>query len=252
MYTHINFSVANLYFSMPTFALSAFVGGIVTLFYLYSRSLKFQIEFKDLLKLIIAALVFGAVGSRLLFALTQLPQLISNFSYQTLIHFFTHGGIVFYGGLLGVLFALKIFTKYKKQYADVLFQMAIPAIPLFHGFARIGCLLGGCCYGRKLAEPFILLGTIHFDKLPVPLFESIFNFLLFIALLIVEKKNSKIELFKVYLLSYAIFRFILEFFRDDLLRGIFWVFSTSQWISLIILVFLGVIHFRGNKKRTSI
>ena len=243
MHPHIHFSIDNLYFALPTFALSAFVGGAIALFYVYSRSLKFQINFMDLLKLLIATVIFGTVGSRLLFLLTQLPHLVGNLSTQTLVHFFTRGGIVFYGGLFGVLFAIKMYTIYKKQYVGKLFQLASPAIPLFHGFARIGCLLGGCCSGRRFDEPFALMGAIYFDRLPIPLFESIFNFILFATLLVVERKNSKIELLRIYLVSYALYRFIIEFFRADLARGIFWIFSTSQWISLIILVYFMLRYF---------
>ena len=247
MYPHIHFSIANHYFAMPTFALAAFVGSIFTLFYIYARSQKFQLEFGDLLKVIAVALVFGAIGSRALFLLTRLPNLASNFSSQNLINFLTHGGIVFYGGLLGVLLAIKVFAKYKKQNAETLFQIAAPAIPLFHGFARIGCLLGGCCFGRPLGQPFALTSTIYFERLPVPLLESIFNFVLFIILFVVEKRNSQVGLIKIYLVSYAVFRFIIEFLRGDLTRGIFWGLSTSQWISLAILVYLGIRYLLSNR-----
>ena len=46
------------------------------------------------------------------------------------------------------------------------------------------------------------------------------------------------HLLEVYLASYAVFRFVLEFWRADDIRGIFGPFSTSQWISLAILLFL--------------
>ncbi|MCL1846155.1 MAG: prolipoprotein diacylglyceryl transferase [Defluviitaleaceae bacterium] len=249
MHPHIQFSIDNINFSIPSFTLVAFIGGAVTLFYMYGRSIKFHVEFRDLLTALVAALVFGAIGSRFLFLLTRLPHLINNFSTQNVIHFFTRGGIVFYGGLFGVLFAIKMLAKYRKLSANELFQMSTPAIPLFHSIARIGCLLGGCCSGRQLVEPFVLLGAIHFDRLPIPLFESIFNFILFAALLIVEKKSSKIELLRSYLWSYALFRFIIEFFRGDLARGIFFGFSTSQWISIIILMFLGMRCFLDYKKK---
>ena len=38
-----------------------------------------------------------------------------------------------------------------------------------------------------------------------------------------------------YVIAYAVIRFVLEFLRYDYERGILWVFSTSQWISLILL-----------------
>ncbi len=55
----------------------------------------------------------------------------------------------------------------------------------------------------------------------------------------------------MYLIGYGIERFILEFFRYDSIRGIFFGLSTSQWIS-IILIPIGILFFIGifNKKRS--
>lgn len=39
----------------------------------------------------------------------------------------------------------------------------------------------------------------------------------------------------IYLMDYALLRFVLEFFRGDRIRGGFAALSTSQWISLILL-----------------
>ncbi|MCC8046445.1 MAG: prolipoprotein diacylglyceryl transferase [Clostridiales bacterium] len=44
-------------------------------------------------------------------------------------------------------------------------------------------------------------------------------------------------LLNVYLVSYTIFRFFIEFFRGDELRGFLFGISTSQWISVAILVY---------------
>ena len=41
---------------------------------------------------------------------------------------------------------------------------------------------------------------------------------------------------RVYLWAYASFRFLIEFFRGDALRGGFGPLSFSQWVSLCLLV----------------
>ena len=55
----------------------------------------------------------------------------------------------------------------------------------------------------------------------------------------------------VYALSYSVMRFILEFFRGDLVRGVWGGLSTSQYISLAILVFclcaIGYCVYRSRK-----
>ena len=75
-----------------------------------------------------------------------------------------HGGLVFYGGLIGATVAGAIFLRWKKlplwKIADVL----APSIALGSVFGRIGCLLNGCCYGRACDLPW----AIRFPKDSVP------------------------------------------------------------------------------------
>ena len=55
-----------------------------------------------------------------------------------------------------------------------------------------------------------------------------------------------------YLIGYGVIRFILEFFRYDAFRGIYGVFSVSQWVSLALIV-LGLFFWfwrRAAKKET--
>ena len=122
--------------------------------------------------------------------------------------------------------------------------MVVPAFPLFHGFGRIGCFMAGCCYGVKLATPAELFGIFTLDRLPVQLIEAGFEFLLFAVLLFCEKKQAKTDTLQIYLITYAIFRFCIEFFRGDAIRGIFLGFSTAQWVSLAIITCYVYRHFK--------
>lgn len=86
--------------------------------------------------------------------------------------------------------------------------------------------------------------TVHF---PVQLVESISCLVIFIILIIIEKKKESAPLLEIYLLSYAVVRFLLEFLRGDTIRGIFWFLSTSQWISLAITATVIVTEVRKNR-----
>lgn len=151
------------------------------------------------------------------------------------------GGMVFYGGLIGAVIAAAIYLKASRQdmagYADLL----SPAIPLFHAFGRIGCFLGGCCYGVESPFGFVYTNSLvpeanGVSRFPVQLVEAAANFLLAICMLWLfhKKKPGKGRLILVYGLSYPVIRFILEFWRGDQIRGIFFGFSTSQWISIAV------------------
>ena len=130
--------------------------------------------------------------------------------------------------------------------------LAALLVPLFHGFARIGCYFGRCCYGIEMSGA----AFSHFfeHRLPVQLMEAGFNFLLFVALLLLYfyKKQSRGKLVRGYLLSYAIFRFIIEFFRGDALRGGFGPLSFSQWVSLGILLGLLARALIQQKRRKAV
>ena len=66
------------------------------------------------------------------------------------------------------------------------------------------------------------------------------------------------KILDMYLLMYAVLRFILEFLRGDSIRGHWMLFSTSQWISIVIILYVFIrlymtdtIH-RGNIKHKCI
>ena len=75
-------------------------------------------------------------------------------------------------------------------------------------------------------------------RIPVPLIEAVGNLCIFLLLLYLFKKGKIIgKLMYVYMLIYPVMRFILEFYRGDKIRGIWYGLSTSQWISIALLIF---------------
>lgn len=163
------------------------------------------------------------------------------------------GGSVFYGGLLGGIGTGFWYARRKKlslgEYAD----LAAVGIPLFHGFGRIGCFLGGCCYGIECPVGFVFQNSLveaanGVSRFPVQLVEAGFEFLLFGLLLWMTgkglQKNNRIFW---YLGLYAVGRFLLEFLRGDVIRGFVGGLSTSQWISLALLAGIVIIKISRRK-----
>lgn len=162
-------------------------------------------------------------------------------------------GLVYYGGLTGFLaFAsLAMILLYHKIDKQLMNLVAI-TIPVFHGFGRIGCLFAGCCYGKEYNG---LLSIIYLSssgekvaRFPTQLIEAIFEICIFICLFVLYRKSKKINLLKVYLVIYAIMRFILEFTRGDSIRGMFGFLSFSQYISIGILIILIISIILKRKK----
>lgn len=154
------------------------------------------------------------------------------------------GGQVFYGGLIGGAIIGYIYLRIKKYDIPLYTDLMGFTIPLFHGFARIGCFFGGCCYGIESSFGFIthtnhLVPTINgVRRFPVQLLEALCCFILFAVILYLYRKGKlKGRLLFTYLILYGVVRFFDEFLRGDEYRGFVGVLSTSQFISILIEIF---------------
>lgn len=209
------------------YSIMGFLGlGIATLFCVRRRD-RYHLRRDDLINMMGYAIVGGLIGAKLLALLCMVPQFVTYWDKITwngeFIAAIMGNGFVFYGGLLGMLSAFGIYcAQYRINYKDVL-ELIAPAIPLFHVFGRIGCYIAECCGG--------------INGFPIQLVESGMNFGIFLLLYILQNlQKMKGKTFFLYLLSYGIGRFILEFFRGDAERGFIWFFSVSQWISAGLIV----------------
>ena len=148
------------------------------------------------------------------------------------------GGSVFYGGLFGGMVVAAFVMKRRNYPAGIMTDIAAPAVAVFHGFGRIGCFLGGCCYGIESSFGVVYTHSLNESangvrRLPVQLFESGFEFLLFLLLWqLLRHGKCEGRLFSLYMILYGIFRFFIEFFRGDSYRGFVLGLSTSQFISI--------------------
>lgn len=185
-------------------------------------------------------LFFTFMGAKLLFLFTQ--NLLPISELMILPSFWTGGGMVFYGGLLGGALYLAVYCYYYKLNYTTLGAF-IPSLMLAHAIGRVGCLFAGCCYGAVCDLPWAI--TLHNQaRHPVPIYEAIG--LLLGALWLLHKKFSYKSMFTFYCIYYSILRFMLEFLRGDSIRGVYYGLATSQWISIIIFI-LGIMMLRDGR-----
>jgi phosphatidylglycerol:prolipoprotein diacylglycerol transferase len=152
-------------------------------------------------------------------------------------------GLVFFGApLLGGV-ALYFSTRAFRLPFGVLLDLGVPAIASAHAVGRLGCFLGGCCYGAPFSGPWAVTYTHPFapaahpaiPRHPTPLYES--GALLVIALVFALAPPSKVGAGRrllLYGLLYGALRFTVELFRGDDVRGVFFdgALSSSQLIAL--------------------
>jgi len=196
--------------------------------------------------LILAALFAGGglvAGGMLLFAIVQLAQGMHPF-----------GGMVFYGGLFGTLAALCLYAKMMRKNLGAVIALAVPVFPLAHGIMRLGCFAAGCCFGRPhdtmgIAFTNAVGAPNGIPLLPVQLYEAALNLAIFAALwLFSRKKRRATSLLGIYGLTYGVGRFVLEFLRGDTHRGFVLGMSTSQFISVLVVVACVVMLLVRNRK----
>lgn len=205
-----------------------------------------------------AAVIGGCgmlIGAKLLALITEIPFMIEFhekiFSSVESFAVFFLGGWVFYGGLIGGLVGAWMFCRRWKVDFGAVCDISAPAIPLFHAFGRVGCFLSGCCHGIKWAGGIAFTEAIAAPNgvplFPVQLVEAGCNLILCVVLSLLRKRFRRSgTLMCVYLVSYAVIRFALEFLRGDAIRGVF-LLSTSQWISAAIVVCVAIWFVKSNK-----
>jgi phosphatidylglycerol:prolipoprotein diacylglycerol transferase len=173
---------------------------------------------------------------------------INTFGFTGMFSGTYESGVIFYGGLLGatVLMVLLCY-RYKYSFAEWAGLFA-PAIAFGHAFGRIGCWLGGCCFGiewKHIPDMFPFLWADGLTRFPIQLVESLFLFGLGSFLILMEKRHRVGWTAYMYAMLYGIFRFLAEFVRGDI-RGYFLglnFLSLSQGISIILFGF-GVLMWK--------
>ena len=188
--------------------------------------------------------ILGFVNSRILFVIAMIPSM-EQVTVNEMFYYLINGGLVFYGGLFGVIEGIIIVSKFICFDARDILNFVTPAFPLFHFWARIGCLLAGCCYGVEWNWGIIIAGGEDIIRFPTQLVESMCNIFIFTNL-VLRERNRKVYKHNllIYLSSYALCRFILEFYRGDQIRGLWYGgLSTAQYISVFILVICCIYFF---------
>lgn len=191
-----------------------------------------------------AHIMYGIANyQKLGYVLTHLDKLFESFDKFILYVTDIFGGMVFYGGLIGAVAAAYIYLKVKKYDAGNYGDVLAPCIPLFHAFGRIGCFLGGCCYGIESEFGFTFTHSLSplangVNRFPVQLLESFVNLIITAILVyLLLRPVKKGAVFWSYGLIYPVCRFSLEFLRGDVQeRGFMGPFSTSQWVSIILFI----------------
>ncbi len=200
----------------------------------------------------IYTMIGAIIGSKLLFIAVSIKDIIRlNLPVEAVIK----GGFVFYGGLIGGAAGLFIYCKIYKEKMLPYLELYSVVLPLGHAFGRVGCFFAGCCYGIPYKHGVIYhssagMTPLNTPLLPIQLIEACALLILFTAqLVILFKKKSGNTNTLFYIIAYPVLRFIIEFFRGDAERGKLFGLSTSQYVSILIVVSAVLIIVAKRKKQ---
>lgn len=232
--------------TLPSYGVLGTAGVVLGLLLAVLCCKRFGLDRENCAYLYVFGAVGAVVGAKVLYLLTVLPALLGDLPllWRQPVEFvekYLSGGLVFYGGLIGAIVGALLCARYFSLRLRDYFPVLVPVFPLIHAIGRVGCFAVGCCYGVESDwgvvfshSPIAPNGVRLF---PTQLIEAVVELALCLVLLwYASRRPAPLRLLSLYFLMYAPVRFALEFFRGDVVRGFWWGLSTSQWISLLILL----------------
>jgi len=199
-------------------------------------------------------------GSRLLFVINNYSQFETN-----LLNVFTlsPGGFDFTGGLflsvcIGIIY-IKLTNLPFWKISDCL----VPPIAVGIFLTKIGCFLGGCCYGKEThsflgvrfppdslaAQKFGVQHLVH----PTQLYEALSGLIILALVILCVRKHRKFEgqLFLSFMILYLIARTLNEGLRGDVVHHYIFNLTQTQFFN-IILIFFAIVVYRMKLKAVKI
>ena len=233
------------------------LGFVVGMILILLKARKEGVSIERVIELFCLVIISALIGARGLYVLLNL-SIFREDPFK--IFKVWEGGLVFYGGFL---FAVTAAIGYMRGYRLPLWKMAdlfTPSTALGLFFARIGCFMAGCCYGKKTTLPWgvtfsdpLSLARLHLPLHPTQLYEAGSGLVLFFFLIWMEKRKSYDgQIFWLFILLYSIVRFLIEFVRDDprgFLPGTFLSTSQSIGIFLAILAVFVLNYLKKGRRR---
>src|SRR3954447_11862322 len=238
-------------FPITTYGIWLAVGMLLALFVASRLAARDGLPRERIYDIGLWTLIGGLVGSKVLMLFTE--DNVQVFSLD-----FLRSGGVYYGGFLGGFIALALLIRFYGLPFWKVGDAFAPGVALGQAFGRQGCFSAGCCWGKPTTLPW----GVHFTEAgheytgvpiygpdghdlylhPTQLYESFFMLLVFAFLVYLHrKKKFNGQVLVAYGIIYSIFRFLIEFVRDDPRGDLFGLssmtgLSTSQLISLLVAV----------------
>lgn len=181
-----------------------------------------EVDYDNLLNIVLLSIPIGIIGARFYYVIFELDNYKNNIIDAFNIR---NGGLAIHGGLIFAIATALIYTRRKNlsfiKFADV----AAPSIILAQALGRWGNFFNQEAHGDAVSYEFIKHFPMFIQKgmningvyyNPTFLYESTWNIMVFIILMILIRKSKKNGIvFFTYIGLYSIGRFVIEGMRTD-------------------------------------
>lgn len=268
MYPHL-FSIGD--FTVTSFGVMMFLSFVVGAWVMAKQFEKRDMDPEIAWDVLLWVALGGILGAKLYYVALHPADLFAN----PLRALTNRGGLVWYGGFIGGVAAFWWQVRKRNLPLAGTFDSAAPALAIGYAVGRLGCFLVGDDYGRptdswvgiafpegyppttagyfrsigheiSAAIPDTAVLAVH----PTQLYEIAAATAMFAILWRLSGKLRPGRLFALYLVMYAVERFLVEFVRaktDFVTLGL----TTSQIASILLLIIAGVIWQRTSGVRRS-
>jgi phosphatidylglycerol:prolipoprotein diacylglycerol transferase len=230
-------------FTIGTYGLFYALGFLLALRLGVTYARREGIETTRIVDLGIVALLAGFVGAKATLYLIDARYYLAH--PMEMVRSLRSAG-VFYGGfILAAVAAILYIRRHRLPLGRVADLSAAP-LALGQAIGRLGCFFAGCCYGRACDRPWaVTFGDPRAYELtgvplgvalhPTQIYHAVADLaVLGICVLAMRRRRFSGQVFWIYVLAYAVLRFVVEMFRGDTARGLFLDgrLSTSQIIAI--------------------
>ncbi|WP_017797670.1 prolipoprotein diacylglyceryl transferase [Oceanobacillus kimchii] len=159
------------------------------------------------------------------------------------------GGIAIHGAIIGGVLTAIVFARVRKVSFWQIADIVAPSLILGQAIGRWGNFVNQEAHGGPISQatyesfhqylPDFIMNQMTINGVmyhPTFLYESVWNILIFVGLLLLRKYNPvRGEVFLTYAITYSIGRFFIEGLRTDSLY-MFDIIRTAQFISILTII----------------
>ncbi len=233
---------------VPSFFFMIMVATLTATFYAVWLGKRNRLKPEAILDMGIIGMIAGVLGSRIFHILVEAPAYYWEKPFRVVE--FWRGGFVSWGGFLAIGLSFWAYFRIRRLPVGPYFDILCAAAPIIKFFIRVGCLLTGCCYGKPTGLPWGIRftnpdSTAHYFVGSIPLhptqiYSMIHATLLFLLVNgVYRHRKFDGQTCCILAIGWTLPRVLIEFFRGDADRGVYFggTVSTGQITGVLIALF---------------